>query len=55
MRNDSLLALLATGASISWVFFICVFGVVFSMPMAVGACLLASAAQKLSARLSVNL
>ena len=54
MRNDSLLTLLATGASISWVFFICVgsvvFGVVFGMPVAVGACLLASAAQKLLAR-----
>jgi hypothetical protein len=55
MRSDSLLALLTTGASISWVFFICVFGVVFSMPMAVGACLLASAVQKLLARPSVNL
>jgi hypothetical protein len=55
MRNDSLLVLLATGASISWLFFICVGGVVVGMPMAVGACLLASAAQKLLTRSSVNL
>jgi hypothetical protein len=54
MRNDGLLALLATGASISWVFFICVFSIGVCMPMAVGACLLASAAQKLAVGESVN-
>jgi hypothetical protein len=51
MRNDSLLALLAIGASISWVFFICVGGAVFGIgigvAMAVGTFLLASAARKL--------
>jgi hypothetical protein len=55
MRNDGLRVLLATGASISWVFFICVFGIGIAMPMAVGACLLASAAQKLLAKPRVNL
>jgi hypothetical protein len=55
MRNDSLRALLAIGASVSWIFFICVFGIGILMPMVVGGCLLASEAQKLLARLSVNL
>jgi hypothetical protein len=59
MRNDSLLALLAIGASISWVFFICVGSAVFSIgigiAMAVGTSLLTSAARKLLARPSVNL
>ena len=59
MRNDSLLALLATGASISWVFFICVvgtvLGIVFVLVFVVGPFLLASAVQKLLARPSVNL
>ena len=63
MRNDSLLALLATGATISWVFFICVvgavfgtvFGIVLGLLFAVGPFLLASAVRKLLARPSVNL
>jgi hypothetical protein len=51
MRNDGLLAPLPTGASISWVFFICVGGAVFGIgigvAMAVGTSLLASAVRKL--------
>ena len=63
MRNQSLLSLLATGATIRWVFFICVFcavfGAVFGIGIgllaAVGPFLLASSARKLLARPSVNL
>jgi hypothetical protein len=63
MRNQSLLSLLATGATISWVFFISVGGVVLCVVFgtglgvlaAVGTSLLASSARKLLARLSVNL
>ena len=63
MRNQGLLSLLATGATISWVFFICVGGVVFcavfgigiGLLAAVGSFLLASSARKVLARLSVNL
>jgi hypothetical protein len=63
MRNQSLLPLLATGATISWVFFISVSGVVLyavfgtglGVLAAVGTSLLASSARKLLARLSVNL
>jgi hypothetical protein len=63
MRNQSLLSLLTTGATISWVFFICVGGVVFcavfgtgiGVLAAVGTSLLASSARKLLTKLSVNL
>ena len=63
MRNDSLLSLLATGATISWMFFICVsgfvisavFGTVLGLLSAVGLSLLTSAVRKLLARPSVNL
>ena len=63
MRNQSLLSLLATCATISWVFFIRVGGVVFcavfgigiGFVAAVGPFPLASSARKLLARRSVNL
>jgi hypothetical protein len=59
MRNDSLLALLATGASISWVFFMCVGGAVFGIGLGLlaadGPLLLATSARKLLAIRSVNL
>jgi hypothetical protein len=63
MRNQSLLSLLATAATISWVFFMCVGGVAFcavfgigiGLLAAVGPFLLASSARKLLARPSVNL
>jgi hypothetical protein len=63
MRNDSLHSLLTIGARISWVFFICVGGVVFSAVFGtalgvfgvVGPFLLASGARKLLARPSANL
>ena len=42
MRNQSLLSLLATGATISWVFFICVGGVVFCAVFGIGFGLLAA-------------
>jgi hypothetical protein len=62
MRNQSLRSLLATWATISWVFCICVGGVVFCAVFgigigflaAVGPFLLASTARKLLARLSAE-
>ena len=64
MRNQSLLSLLATGATISWVFFICVVGAavrrgaqhrVRSLVRPRPAFLPALAVRKLLARPSVNL
>jgi len=63
MRNDSLHRLLTIGTRVSWVFFICVIGVVLSavfgtvlgLLIAVGPFLLASAVRKLLSGPSVNL
>ena len=63
MRNDSLHRLLTIGTRVSWVFFICVvgvvlsavFGTVLSLLFAVGPFLLASAVRKLLSVSPVNL